>query len=234
MGIPKNYSFLVTPALGVTEEHFSHAVASRVFEEWVASLDDRFQTSSVFIQAVDFRGKPAPETVMFVRLRARASNAPFDQIVELRGGTVVLLPVLSCEGVDYTILVIQPRIASGNYELAEVPAGMLDNGQFRGVAAKELEEELELVFSEDELEELTKGEGVYFSPGLLDEQARFFLARREVTRQELAGLEGKATGLILESEKITLRVIKLADLPYATRDGKSLIAYCLYGVRAGR
>ena len=41
--------------------------------------------------------------------------------------------------------------------LPEVPAGMLDgSGNFRGVAAEEIEEECDIVISEDELIDMTE------------------------------------------------------------------------------
>lgn len=220
-------------AVSVPGSYAEAARESRIFKQWLASLDPRFAVSEVLIHAVDCRGEVCPENVMFVRMRVRAANASFEQIVELRGGTSVMLVVLCCQGIEYTVLVRQARLATGCWDLAEIPAGMIDGGSFGGAAARELDEELGLVFSERELTDLTCGEGVYLSPGLLDEQARFYLAQREVTPAELAALRGKATGVAGEGESITLEVILLKDLVHRTRDGKALIAWALYNACKG-
>lgn len=215
------------------------ALGSRVFAGWRNSLDRRFRISAIAIQAVDFKGKPAAETVMFVRFRVKSDDKPFEQIVELRGDTVVMMPIFKCGNVLYTVLVKQPRIATGDYELAELPAGMIDGGQFAGSAARELEEELGVIFAEDELVDMTSNlsgsnKEIYFSPGLLDEKARFYMVEREMDRDELARLQGKATGLSEEGEHITLWVLPLEEVPAYTRDGKTFIALYLYHNRQRR
>lgn len=218
---------------GVEWAHLQMALGSRIFADWARSLDARFSISEIAVQAVDFRGRPAAETVMFARFRVKSADKPFAQIVELRGGTVVMMPIFKCENMLYTVLVKQPRIATGNYELAEFPAGMIDGGKFAGSAARELEEELGVIFAEDELVDMTSNSSgsskeIYFSPGLLDEKARFYMAEREIDRDELAKLQGKATGLSEEGEHITLWVVPLDEVPACTRDGKTFIALYLY------
>jgi len=221
----------------VRTQHTQWALASKIFTDWVNSLDHNFAVSQITVQAVDFRGKPSLETVMFVRFLVQA-NKPFPEVVELRGTTVVMLVVLRCKGMVFTVLVRQPRIASGDYGLVEIPAGMTDGGTFTGAAAKELKEELGLVFSEDELIDLVKeqqgveGE-IYLSPGLLDERARFYLVERDITQRQLLEMQGKATGVLEEAEQITLWVVPLRKLPTVTRDGKAFIALCLYKLYNG-
>lgn len=208
-----------------------YVLGSRIFVDWKDSLDRRFKVSSLEIQTVDFRGGiHSAETVMFVRLLVTEQDSAFQKVVQLRGGTVVILPVFLCEGAEYTVVIRQPRIATGHYDLAEVPAGMIDGGTFGGAAARELEEELGLTFREEELVELTNGEGIYLSCGLLDESARFYLAERTVDSNFLEDLHGRTTGVAEEGETITVNVvdiIKLSDLS-GIRDGKALIAYALY------
>lgn len=56
----------------------------------------------------------------------------------------------------YVVLTVQPRIAAGSLGFVELPAGMLDDqSNFAGAAAKEMEEELGLVISREELTCLT-------------------------------------------------------------------------------
>ena len=57
----------------------------------------------------------------------------------------------------YTILTYQARVPVGEHNLPEIPAGMLDgSGHFKGVAAEEMEEECDIVISEEELIDLTE------------------------------------------------------------------------------
>ncbi len=213
----------------VSVEHVEMAQQSTIFRRWLQSLDPRFAPSAINLQAVDFRGKPSAGSVLFVRMLVKAANAPFNQIVELRGGTSVMLPILECEGQLYTVLVKQPRLAIGEYEAVELPAGMIDGGTFAGAAAKELEQELDLTFTEKELVDLTPVLGtIHFSCGLLDEDARFFLGHKNVSPKELRAMQGKATGVAEEGESITLWVVPLDQMIDRTRDGKAFIAWTLY------
>ena len=81
---------------------------------------ERFDLEYIEFQAVDYRGRASSNAVMFTRFRVKASNAPFPQVVELRGHTSVMMVVLNCDGDQYVILVKQPRIASGFFNFAKL------------------------------------------------------------------------------------------------------------------
>lgn len=206
----------------------STVVDSVIFQNWVKSIDPRFEIENIFIEQVDFRGLPPSKDIMFVRLSVLIGGHDHRQIVQLRGGTCVMLPILNCGMEQYTILVSQARLAVGEYELKELPAGMIDGGSFSGAAARELEEELGLTFEESELIDITGSDGIYFSPGILDEKARFYLAQKDVTPEELKDLKGKVTGLQEEGEKITLHVVEISDVLCQVSDMKTIAAISLY------
>jgi ADP-sugar diphosphatase len=151
------------------------------------------------------------------------------------------LYLLTVEGKDdipdeeFLPVVIQHKPSVGEYELAELPAGMIDGlGNFTGVAAAEVKEELGIEVNEDELEDMTekvygsKKGFVYPSPGGSDETMRIFLARKKVTMEYINSLQGRLMGDLKSGEKITVRIIKLVDLIISTRDMKALSAYTLY------
>lgn len=101
--------------------------------------------SQIHIQSVDHFGK----RVGFVKFKADAFLATKDGlasvpgIVFMRGAAVGVLVVLDCDGKQYTILTYQARVPAGCSNLPEIPAGMMDGrGNFRGVAAEELAEEV--------------------------------------------------------------------------------------------
>lgn len=203
---------------------------SRVFDDWSHSIDSRFSISEIILEKVDFKGTPSSANVMFVRLAVTIEGKDHKQIVQLRGGTCVMLPILTCGMCQYTILVSQPRIAVGDFLLEELPAGMIDGGSFSGAAARELKEELGLTFEESELIDITGSDGIYLSPGLLDEKARVYLAQREVTSEELEELKGKVTGVEEEGERMELsvHVVDFFELVERSRDAKSIAAMGLY------
>lgn len=218
------------------EEHY--AVNSRMFQNWLTGINPELKLEKVTFTVIDFRShkEPSPESVMFIRLRVTLEDDPHVHIVELRGDSVAMLIRLKCtsDGRVYTVLVQQTRLATGSAQFTEIPAGSIDNGSFIGAASREIEEELGLVFSEDELRDITgprvdKNDGIHLSPGLLDESCRFFVAEKEVTTAEILELQGQLHGMADEGEHIKLLVVPYDDiLIHCAKDAKSLLAYALY------
>lgn len=121
-----------------------------------------------------------------------------------------------------------------------------DSGTFAGGAAKEILEETGLRVEERDLIDMTllasravqashdtSGESlqnaVYPSAGGSDEFIPLFLCQKTMPRKEIQALHGKLTGLRNEGEKITLKLVRLADLwKEGVRDGKTLAAWGLY------
>ncbi|OGF25342.1 hypothetical protein A2331_03960 [Candidatus Falkowbacteria bacterium RIFOXYB2_FULL_34_18] len=212
----------------------SVAVKSKIFQNFIKNMDPRFIVQSIEIQAIDFRGAPSPENVLFLKMKADVANENGRFIpgsVFMRGGAVAILLVLECEREEYTVLTRQPRFAMGDFDFPEIPAGMLDgSGDFIGIAAKELAEETGIKINKDKLIPLNPKEmGVMVpSAGGCDEFLKLFLLKEEITRDELMKLAGKCTGVAKENEYIVLDVIRLRDIPIKTPDGKALSALALY------
>ncbi len=220
----------------VCGENAQAALDSHVFKSWINRVSSKFSIRRIEFQSVDF-AKNHDNRVFFIKLKADVvdnSGRPVSGIVFLRGGSVAILVVLRCEGVEYTVLVNQARFAMGNIPYSEIPAGMLDeNGDFAGVAAKELGEELNLHIDSSQLGNLMEGNssgdpGIYPSPGACDEFISLYLFEKDVSVEELESFKGKATGALTENEHIVLSIIPLEDIPRVLSDGKSIIAYCLY------
>jgi len=217
---------------GVSQELLDKAVAAKPFQDWLASLSERFIVKSIRIQTVDMFG---PVKVGFIKFSAEATDVKGNKlpgIVFMRGGAVAIVLALTCKGVLKTIFTVQPRIATGSASFRETPAGMLDgSGNFGGVAAKELKEELEMTVEADELIDLTTFAGmpggIFLSPGGSDETIRIFAVEKEVTEDELRSYEGKCTGVLEEGEQITLEIADFDEL-LKLNDAKSQIAHTLY------
>ena len=229
----RTHMLRIKSAPHLSSAEFGMALTSRIFRRWRASIDSRFEVKEIHIRDVDFKGKASVESVLFVHMAVFHGEPLQKKIVVLRGHTVAMMPILMCRGVPYTILAVEPRLAIGKLKSRALSAGMVDNGTFVGAAAREIEEELDLCFREDELIDITpshipKDEGIALSAGLLDEQVRIYIAQRVVTRRELKALQGKATGLASEHEQITLKVVRLADLYKETNDCKAFVALALY------
>lgn len=220
-----------TPIPVIPKETLDKAVASKPFQDWLASVADRYVVKGVKFQSVDMFG-PKVGFIKFVADVTDAAGKFIPGVVFMRGGAVGMLPVLTCKGKKYTILTVQPRVATGRFDFVEIPAGMLDgSGNFGGVAAKELKEELDITVAQEALIDLTgfagNDGGVFVSAGGTDETLRFFAFEQEVTEDELASYEGKCTGLIEEGESIVLKIAEL-DTLWKLDDAKAIIAYTLY------
>ncbi len=125
--------------------HADKVVEMKAFKDWRASVDKEFDVKSIVIQSVDMFG---PEKVGFIKFKAQVTDkegSTIPSIIFMRGASVAILFVLrpiEDPTVLYTILTVQARFAIGKHSFAEIPAGMTDdNGDFVGVAAKEVKEE---------------------------------------------------------------------------------------------
>lgn len=188
----------------------------------------------------------------FIKFTATIMNAKGESLpgsVFLRGPSVGMMVILQPDDLPqgspdekHVVLTVQARIAAGGLRFVELPAGMVDDGTFGGVAAREIKEELGLIISEKELinmsemtlsgteeerkkrEEKEKGKeggkkkedifpkGMFPSAGGCDEFIPIFLHEKRVPRSQLQEWTGKLTGLRNDGEKITLKLVKLEDL----------------------
>ena len=51
---------------------------------------------------------------------------------------------------------------------------------------------------------------------------------------EIKNLQGKTCGLADESEIITLKLVRFEDIPKATHDAKTLVAWALYQIHKAK
>lgn len=118
----------------------------------------------------------------------------------------------------HVLLTVQPRVPAAGLQFVELPAGMVDGGTFRGMAAAEMKDELDLEIPEDKLINLTElaipeknvdrpGEAtpraMFPSAGGCDENIQIFLHEMTVPRAQLKEWKGRLTGLRDEGEKVS-------------------------------
>ncbi|TVY82047.1 Nudix hydrolase 14-like chloroplastic protein, partial [Lachnellula suecica] len=158
---------------------------------------------SLKIQAIDRFGA---SRLGFVKFTASITNNEGESLpgaVFLRGPSVGMLVVLQPDDLPsgsqeekHVLLTVQPRVAAGSLQFVELPAGMVDDGTFKGSAAQEIKEEIGLDIPEDELINLTElaiptteGEdtpkAVFPSAGGCDECIPLFLHEKRVPRETL-------------------------------------------------
>ncbi|KAH8588509.1 nudix hydrolase 14 [Bisporella sp. PMI_857] len=218
-----------------------------------------YSLESITIQSAD-RWGPS-KRIGFLKLQATIKNVKGTSLpggIFLRGPAVGMLVILQPDDLPkenqdekYVLLTVQPRIPCGSLQFVELPAGMVDNGTFKGIAAQEIKEELGIDIPEKELinlselaftsepaqtieEEDREGQeglpqAMFPSAGGCDEYIQIFLHEKRVPRSKLKEWEGKFTGLMDQGEMITLKVVKLEDLWLeGARDSKALTAWALY------
>lgn len=207
-------------------------LAFQPFVDWCKNLDPRFNVRAIHIQSVDWFGP----RIGFVKLNVDIVDPDgkfVPGIAFLRGGSVVILVVLTHQGESHTVIVKQARAPVGRFELPEIAAGMLDgSGHFTGKAAAEMKEELGLEIDAGKLVDLTElvyGDefpGIYATPGGSDEFFRVMLYQQEV--DDLSVFQDRQTGLAAEGESISTEVIPMCDLCQRCPDAKTLAAMMLF------
>jgi ADP-sugar diphosphatase len=209
------------------------AQQSDPFQQWLKKVDRRnFRLKGIRFQSVDTRPDGKVLFVKFVADCTHPNGGKIHGITFARGGAVAILFVLNCEGKKFAVLTKQARLPTGKYMFVEVPAGMLDgSGDFAGVAARELEEELGITINARELTDLTKmagqKNGFFLSPGVCEETVRLLYKEITVTRSEMMEMEGRLGGLAEENEVITLAIMPLEKI-WRIPDAKTMLAYLLY------
>ena len=213
------------------------AINSTNFQDWKKNVesDSMLDVRRVHFQSVDMFGP----RVGFAKFKSdtfiEGLDHPLPGIVFSRGGSVAVLVILECEGIEYTLFCLQPRIPLGTSSFLEPPAGMLDGeGDFAGVCAKELAEEADIHIDKHQLIDMTQmayGKnvpGMQTMCGASDEYIRMFLYRQTVSPEELRSMEGKHTGELDAGETITLKICKLSEVWKLSPDSKTLGLLHLY------
>jgi ADP-sugar diphosphatase len=196
---------------------------SKKMVNWLEKLSPDFEIDKLDIQTIDMFGP----NVGFVKFNAevKCKGEPVPGITFMRGGSVAILIILSLGGEKFILCTKQARFPIGDSKFLEIPAGMMDeDGNFLGVAAKELEEETHIKVDKKDLISLG---GAYPSPGGCDEYIEYFALELIVDQSRFDEIQGAATGNLEEGEKITLQIIPYREAHMLT-DSKALCAILRY------
>jgi 8-oxo-dGTP pyrophosphatase MutT (NUDIX family) len=224
--------------VSVIGESVREARRSRLFKDWLRSLDPSFIIRAIVIQSADIIRRDGRKHVLFLKIKADISDRrgrPLPGIVFLRGKSVAILPVVRTKSGDYAVLVHGGSAAIGSFSQLQLPAGMADGAvDLHEVARRELMEETGLDPAQGELVDLGEcyfgmaGQGMYPSPGACDEMIHYFLFRQEMDDEMLEGFGGKETGLAEEQEHLNVKVVPLCEICRQSRDMKVHTAYFIY------
>ena len=183
---------------------------SMKFKSWLKNLETNFIVTSVAIIKVHMFGSNLGFVHMEVNATDKLGNI-LPGIVFLRGDSVSILTVLTCESTKekFVVFTNQARIPVGK-NILESPAGMIDEGIPSVKAIEELKEEVggDIDFSVSTLINLTSG---YTSPGGIDEKIDIFAYEITLTSVEIQDLQDLVTGNKSENEFIQLEVVPINE-----------------------
>lgn len=227
----------ITWPASMPQDRRDAVLRSQKFKAYLERAQDSF----------DFRGGRVHHVVWFDRNKTKVGMILFEAdaltrdgdsfpgtYTLIRGDSVAVLPVLRTpDGAAWTVVIKQPRIAAGDPELEEIPAGMVDEGVFVSAAVRELEEEVgeDLRIREGDLQHIRT---FYPSPGGCDEKIAVYWAEKAIGYDLLASLRGRQAGAIEEGERIRVDIIPLDELAVrASMDAKAIVAYYGYMAQHG-
>jgi len=207
---------------------------STLISKWIKRVNQQFVIKKIVIESIDLF--PGPR-IGFIELTVDYLylNHSYKERFVLSGKAVsiVLLAKVPENGLIYTLLVEQPRLGVGKL-VKEFPAGMVDDSEdYKGVALKELEEECGIVAEGDELVQI--GDFLYSDPSSVDDSSVFFIYKRNMSLEELDGLNNRVKGDGYD-EQITTHVIPLTDVPNTSSDLVTIsMAYqCIDMIKEGK
>ncbi len=177
-----------------------------------------------------YRLEPNAGDIPDFALDAKGQHATVPAIAFVRGGAVAILVKVTVHepNKSYFILTSQIRFPVGQFCL-ETAAGMLDgSGDFKGVAAKEIEEELGIKINAEELHDL----GRFFpSPGGCDEFIQMYYYETTISQAVFDKKQRSVFGSSSESEHIVLQFVpekQMSSVLLKIGDAKAEIAYRRY------
>ena len=217
--------------LALDEKSKQKVLNSLKFRDWRENAE-KIATSEVDVKRirvvdVDFFGP----NVGFLKINCdvfRKSDGSFvPGISFIRGGSVAILVLVKVPELkqNYFLMTEQIRFPVGRY-CTEAPAGMLDeDGNFVGVAAKEIKEETGIVLERKSLHSLGS---IFPSPGGCDEEIHLFWAEVQMSQAEFEEKEKRSYGAEDEGESIRLKFINTQDMQDELNKIGDVKAECAY------
>jgi ADP-sugar diphosphatase len=208
----------------IPDDDANAACSAPHFKRWLRNLTAEFDVKGVRVRDVVMFGRRAGFILAEADVRD-SEGKKLPGVAFLRGDSVAVLPILRYEGAEpLAVLVRQGRVPIAKAEWHEVPAGMLDEGEFVSKALEEMAEEVgaDLKIEEEHLQLVGD---LHSTPGGSDELIRVYVAELDVTPETAAALSGRRTGNEHENESITVVAVPLSEaLALAGNDMKTRLA----------
>lgn len=207
-------------------DNVDKAINSNIFINWKKKITSNFTVNKILIHNIFMFGS----RVGFIIAEAIASfnNKPVPGITFLRGDSVSIMPILKCNGKEYTTIVSEPRIPVGKNNQEALPAGMVDNDTVACAALKELSEEIGTEFDLTEKNLINLGT-FPLSAGGCDENIHLYAFEYEVDNKFLEKINNRQNGVETEHEQILVKIIELNDITKINGiDARSLLSYYIW------
>eukprot|EP00299_Pterocystis_sp_00344_P000228 c10071_g1_i1.p1 GENE.c10071_g1_i1~~c10071_g1_i1.p1 ORF type:complete len:511 (+),score=133.95 c10071_g1_i1:1032-2564(+) len=209
-------------------------LSSTQFRTWKKNIDNNTLLSlrSLEIRSTDELTKTARFIDIKAKIQLLNTNIVLNSNVFIRGSSMAVLFVFTCEGDDFTIVIQRPRLPAGFEAVPELPAGMMAGEEIMSKDLSVLCDRTGINIERHHLVNLTEhvfGDGVV--PSIhSDERISLFLCQSDFTRSKLRALQqhcqtNNGTG---NTKEWNIRVIPLSDLWQEAPDAKALSAFVLY------
>lgn len=201
----------------VVGKHARLFTKTKQFQLWMEKIDSKITMDYLELRDV-FMGGVNKDILLFATvegINAKFNGEAINAYAFLRSDAAAMLSFVEEEGTGflYAVIIEQCRFPYGG-TLYECPAGMLDDAVgFKGVAAKEIEEELGEKISSDKLTSI--GSAV-MSGGGCPERIHFVVFKMRKSRTEIDVMRHRRTGCKNENEDIKLHIIPF-QMPGVTR-----------------
>ncbi|CAD8127746.1 unnamed protein product [Paramecium sonneborni] len=202
-------------------DHFNKVEKAKKFQNYINS----WEQSSVEVRQIEVSYVYMfGQNVGFLNLIVDAylNGIKLPGFVFLRGDAVAILLLVNKK----MILTQQFRVPVGKFTI-EAPAGMMDEqGDFGGVAAKEIKEETGISIQHNEMKYL---QDILVSPGGSDEVIHLFVVEKQMDETQLQELCQKTHGEEGEGEQIKLLIQDYTwENVLKTQDSKLIAAAAAY------
>jgi len=165
----------------------------------------------------------------------------FPSITFVRSSVVGMLVILRRDGDaddnEYTIVVKKSRIYDDDAPYAEIPTGILYEGNFEGAVATKLSDTIGVQINDSNIIDLS---GLAFNENMgnhmkvcvadSDENMHVFVYRASVSHAQLATFQNKLTGDVTPGQAFALKVVPLKNIWKETNDAKLLSTIYLYNI----
>ena len=203
---------------------------SDVLTSWINRVNKEITINSVDVKTVDFFGPKIGYIECDIDYSFNGNNHSETALLCTEGCMIPVLLIANDTNEWFTLLTKQPRIGSGELML-EYAAGNTDGSiDYADVAARELNEEVGISASKDDLIYISK----LFRPDKpsLYVNYRFcmnvhiFLFIKKMSRSDIMAFEGKQYG-ICEDEQITLHLVPFEDTWKYVHEPTTLSSYLM-------